>query len=55
LIHNERIKLLATTINTVGMGVLIGGFVGPLVNGVFFNNSTVFVWFGIGVALPWSA
>jgi hypothetical protein len=32
-IHNERVKLLATTINSTALAFVIGGFVAPTVSG----------------------
>ena len=33
LIHNERLKLLAGALNTIGLAFVIGGFVAPILAG----------------------
>jgi hypothetical protein len=45
--HNERIKLLATACNNLGVGALLAGTIVPMVNG----QSSVLAWYAFGVVL----
>jgi hypothetical protein len=50
-IHNERIKLLATALNNLGIGAILAGIVAPLVNGTLARLDTTIVWLALGVDL----
>ena len=55
-IHNERIKLLATSINAVALAMLIGGFVAPATTGQLHGGWLVtLVWLGFGSGLHYAA
>ena len=43
--HNERIRLLATACNNLGVGALLGGTIVPMVNG----QSSIVWWYLFGV------
>jgi hypothetical protein len=60
LIHNERTKLLASTVNTVGTATIVAGAVTPLIaatsglpGGGFGFGTFLFsvAWLGIGAGL----
>jgi hypothetical protein len=50
-IHNARIQLLATALNTLGVGATIAGAVAPLVNGTVGDLAHVGAWFALGADL----
>jgi hypothetical protein len=54
LIHNERTKLLASTVNTVGTATIVAGAVTPLIaatyglpGGGFGFGTFLFSWLGL--------
>jgi hypothetical protein len=47
--HNERVKLLATALNNLGVGAILAGFVAPMVRGEINSLASVLVWAAIGV------
>jgi hypothetical protein len=49
MIHNERINLLATALNNLGVGSIIAGLVAPIVNSHF--SIGVAVWSSVGIGL----
>ena len=53
LIHNERIKLLATFLNGIALAFAIGGAVGPAVSGGLHGTGWLasLAWFGLGLGL----
>jgi len=50
-IHNERIKLLATALNNLGVGAVLAGIVAPLVSGVAGDLAHIVVWLALGADL----
>ena len=50
MIHNERIKLLATALNNLGIGAIIAGIVAPMVQGTVGGWLSFVVWFATGIA-----
>ena len=48
--HNERVKLLATALNNLGVGAILAGFAGPLVRGEV-EGLSVLAWVVIGLTL----
>jgi hypothetical protein len=57
MVYNERVKLLATTLNNLGLAFAIGGFVAPLMSGRLLGWSAVVpaAWFCLAGALHLSA
>jgi hypothetical protein len=58
IVHNERVRLLATTINSVALAFLIGGVVAPAVSEQLHAGWHAFVtlvWIGFGVGLHYAA
>jgi hypothetical protein len=53
LVHNERIKLLATAINNTALAFVIGGFVAPEISAR--PSAWSVVWIGVGAALHLAA
>ncbi len=53
LIRSERLKLLATTLNSVGLAFAIGGFVAPAISGGLSGRSGVvqLSWLALGAGL----
>lgn len=51
LVRNERLKLLATALNNLGIGAMIAGIVAPLVNGSAGDFAHIAAWFIFGVDL----
>jgi hypothetical protein len=51
LIHNERTKLLATALNSLGVGAIIVGTVGPVVTGSHNDAVHVLLWLFFGADL----
>ena len=51
LVHNERIKLLATALNNLGVGAILAGIVAPLVNGTLANPGSTIAWLVLGADL----
>lgn len=49
--HNERVKLLATTLNNLGVATIIAGIVAPAINGIVGDISHIGAWFVFGVDL----
>jgi hypothetical protein len=49
-IHNERVKLLATALNNLGVGAIIAGFVTPMVRGEINGLASVLIW-GVAIGL----
>jgi hypothetical protein len=47
--HNERVKLLATALNNLGVGAILAGLVAPMVRGEINSLGSVLVWGAIGV------
>jgi hypothetical protein len=47
--HNERVKLLATAMNNLGVGAIIAGFLAPLVRGEINSLASVLIWLMIGL------
>ena len=57
-IHNERVKLLATTINSTALAFVIGGFVAPTVSGQLragWHALITLIWLGLGAGLHYAA
>ncbi|MCL2427736.1 MAG: hypothetical protein FWD12_00720 [Alphaproteobacteria bacterium] len=50
MIRNEQLKLLATTLNNLGLAFLIGGFVGPTLTGQF-RSWWIIAWIAAGFGL----
>jgi len=50
-IHNERTKLLASALNNLGVGAIITGIVGPLVNDHVGSAVQTLEWFLLGANL----
>ena len=48
LIHNERIKLLASALNNLGIGAIIAGIVAPMVNGTLADFAHLATWLMLG-------
>ena len=58
MIRNERLKLLATTLNNLGLAFAIGGFVGPVIGGrlpIGWAGLIPIAWFGAGAGLHYAA
>ena len=51
MIHNERIKLLATALNNLGVGAILAGAVAPTVSGTLGDVLHVGAWLAFGVNL----
>ena len=53
LIRNERLKLLATALNNLGLAFAIGGFVAPAISLQVhgWSGLVVLVWLGLGAGL----
>ena len=51
LVHNERTKLLATALNTTGVGAILAGIVAPAANGTLGDPSHIIAWVGLGLDL----
>lgn len=53
MIHNERIKLLATALNNLGLAFAIGGFVAPAISGQLrgWSGLILIAWLGLGAGL----
>jgi len=53
LVHNERIKLVATALNNLGVGSIVGGFIGPAVNGRLGSGqaAATIAWIAAGIIL----
>jgi hypothetical protein len=51
LVHNERIKLLASALNNLGVGAILAGVVAPLVSGTFGGPGRVIAWIVMGADL----
>ncbi len=49
--RNERIKLLATALNNLGVGAILTGIVAPVVNGTVSDLKHVILWCVLGVNL----
>jgi len=45
LVRNERVKYLSAFFNSIGLAMILLGFLKPLVEG----DDTVWIWFGAGV------
>lgn len=50
-IHNARIQLLATALNTLGVGATMAGIVASLVNGTVGDFAHIGAWFVLGADL----
>ena len=58
MIRNERLRLLATALNNLGLAFAIGGFVAPVVGGklpVGLAGLVPVAWFVFGAALHGAA
>ena len=53
LIHNERIKLLATMVNNVGTATIVAGAVTPLVAVTYSVSGSRSAWFTFFLSLGW--
>jgi hypothetical protein len=51
LIHNERVKLLATALNNLGVGAIVAGIVAPTVNGTVGGAAHILAWVVFGTDL----
>lgn len=54
LIHNERLKLLATALNNLALAFAVGGFVAPVLKLSVPGDTSalpMFFWLGLGVFL----
>lgn len=54
LIHNERVKLLATGMHNIGLAFIVAGFVAPAVSGQLHGGSRALVtlaWISLGVGI----
>ena len=55
-VHNERIKLLATAFNNLGVGSIIAGTVAPTVSGRIGDFAHISAWVILGanlISLAW--
>ena len=50
LVYNERVKLLATTLNTTAIAVIVTGAVAPTVGALYGTLATVPWWWLASVA-----
>ena len=48
LVYNERLKLLATALSALGVGVIVAGIVAPLVDGRLARADLIVVWLAAG-------
>ena len=48
-IHNARTTLLATALNNVGVGAILGGVVAPVVRGDISAPASIGVWLVVGL------
>ncbi len=52
LAHNERVKLLATALNNLGLAFIVSGVVVPVISGRAVGGGVLtLAWFGLGAAL----
>ncbi len=50
-IHNARIQLLATALNSLGVGAILAGIVAPVVNGTVGDFVHIGTWVILGADL----
>jgi hypothetical protein len=48
--YNERIKLLATALNNLGVSAIIAGIIAPMVRGEVGGVLPFVIWFAVGFA-----
>jgi len=51
LVHNERIKLLASALNTLCLAFIVGGVVAPVIGTGRLGGALTLAWFALGAAL----
>lgn len=58
IIHNERVRLLATILNNAALAFIVAGFIAPLATGQLqggWRAAAVLLWIALGVGLHFSA
>ena len=50
MIHNERIKLLATAFNNLGVAAIVAGIFAPTVNGTVGDPLHITAWLAYGAS-----
>jgi hypothetical protein len=58
LVHNERVKLLATTLNSIALAFIVAGLVAPTASGLLragWHTLVTLVWIACGVGLHYVA
>jgi len=53
-VHNARISLLATAVNSLALAVIVAGFVAPVIGGQLQGGGRALValaWIGFGIVL----
>jgi len=47
-VHNARVQMVATALNNLGVGAIMAGIVGPLVNGNLADLAHITLWLILG-------
>jgi hypothetical protein len=53
VIRNERVKLLASAFNNLGVGAILAGVIAPSVHGTVADAAHIAIWLVAGADLIW--